>query len=39
MEEKEKTYWIIKDGKPVKVTAEEWLWWRYNRENTNLNEY
>lgn len=30
---KDETYWIIKNGQPVKVTAEEWLRWRYNNEN------
>lgn len=38
MEEKEKTYWAIINGKPVKLTAEEWLLWKAKQENTYINE-
>jgi hypothetical protein len=31
------TYWIIKNGEPVKVSFEEWLEWKYRQDNINLN--
>lgn len=34
--EDKKVFWAIINGKPAKVTAEEWLRWRYNQENINI---
>jgi hypothetical protein len=32
-----KLYWIIKDGKPVKATLQQWLEWKIKVDNENIN--